>query len=285
MEKKIPEFWRTGKAGEYHVASLLSSFANMMTPHYDVGIDFYCELLESNSSSGLIFLIQVKSTKKFKSSWSKNIEKETINFWISQPFPVFIILFEETSQKCFWMSVEDHRNEWMAQLRSKTKSISIKINRLYELKREGTKKAIFVNKIKSDVVLVNANQGKPSMIGKGYVRQIPILRLSDTSRHNILHNIRIGFDYLINDSLLKKNLKNAYKFGKLLTNLDKAHYDHFLVLARVSRQLKLTKEAKINYQQAIEICKADYNWNQRKQPNDPKIEDIIESIEREKASL
>ena len=49
-------------------------------------------------------------------------------------------------------------------------------------------------------------------------------------------------------------------------------------------QLELTKEAKINYQQAIEICKADYNWNQRKQPNDPKIEDIIESIEREKAS-
>jgi len=133
-----------------------------------------------------------------------------------------------------------------------------------------------------DIVLANAVHGIPHMIGEGYVRSIPVLRLSEVARMNIRHRIRLGFNYLISDYWIGSNLEEAYKLGKLLATFDKDHYDHFVVLARICYQLGRDDEAIENYDSAIEVCKRDKKWNKMKKPEDPSIEEIIETIEKEK---
>jgi len=90
---------------------------------------------------------------------------------------------------------------------------------------------------------------------------------------------------LINDSILRDGLQDAYDLCKLLADFDHGHYDHYLKLARVCRELGKKEEAKENYKKAIEICKADPNWDKKRLPNAPCIGEIIEFIENESLGL
>jgi len=277
---QIPEYRKRGRSGEYEIASLLSTISNIMSPDYDFGLDFYCELLEDNCPSGKFFWVQAKATQKFDETWSQYVEKKTINLWLAQFFPVFVLVFEQTSEKCYWLSVEEHRKEWIEKLGDSTDTVHVTIDRKHVFQRNSEKKE-FIDRIKSDLILTNAIHGVPHMIGDGYVRSIPVLSLSESALSNVRHTVRIGFDYLINDSLIKDNLQGAYDLLKLLADFDTGHYDHFLILARVCRRLGRLGEARANYNIAIGICKDDPNWNKRKKPEDASIEDIIESIEKE----
>ncbi|MHA2408085.1 MAG: hypothetical protein ACXACA_06920, partial [Candidatus Ranarchaeia archaeon] len=175
---------------------------------------------------------------------------------------------------------EENRATWINKLKDSNKSIEVIINRkrLFEKIGENTQ---FIKQVKNDIICANANQGIPNMMGKGYVRSIPILWLSEFARSNIRHRIRLGLDYLIYDSILKKKFQEAYRLSKLLVEFDRSHYDHFLILARICHQLGKKSEARDNYNIAIGICKDDPNWNKRKRPEDVQIEEIIENIEKE----
>ena len=111
MLPAIPEFRIRGKIGEHEVTSLLLTFSNVMIPKLDVGIDFYCELSENSSPCGKFFCVQAKATEKFDEIWSGYIDKKTIALWLNQIFPVFLLLFEQSSQKFYWLSVEKNRKE------------------------------------------------------------------------------------------------------------------------------------------------------------------------------
>jgi tetratricopeptide (TPR) repeat protein len=281
---KIPKFRRIGQSGQLEVASLLSNFANVMIPEYDVGLDFFCELIENDTPSGVLFWVQAKATKDFGSFWCERIDKKTIRLWLKRTSPVFIIVLERSSGLFYWASVHDNREQWLTELDNREETINVRVERLQQLERFG-ENLDFVKKIRHDTILVNAVHGIPSMIGDGYVRSIPVLRLSNAARESVRQRVRLGFDYLIGDSWLKSNLQEAYQLGKLLASFDTGHYDHFVFLARVCRQLAKTEEAKTYYRQAIEVCKSDPNWNKLKTKTDPFIEEIIENLENELNSV
>jgi tetratricopeptide (TPR) repeat protein len=278
---KIPRFRRLGKGGEHQIASILGDLALISYPEFDVGFDFFCELFENNKPSGKFFWVQAKTTKKFNECWKKHIDKKTIALWLKQLYPVFIIIYEKSSDKIYWASVEDKRRVWERKLSDKSKTIEVVINRTNELQKNN-QNLEFVRSVKGDTVLAHAVHGIPQMIGEGYVKIIPVLRLSEIARMNIRHRIRLGFDYLMYDAWLRSDLEEAYNLGKQLATFDKNHYDHFIYLARICYQLGRDDEAIKNYDSAIEICKRDTNWNKRKKATDASIEEIIESIEKEK---
>ena len=166
----------------------------------------------------------------------------------------------------------------------KLNTIEVVVNRSQILKKND-ENLEFKKIVKRDIVLANAVHGVPHMIGEGYVRSIPVLRLSDVARMNVRHRIRLGFNYRMGDSWIRSNLEEAYELAKLLATFDKNHYDHFLFLARICHTLGKDDEAIENYDSAIEVCNRDKNWNILKNPNDPTIEEIIESIQKEKEKL
>ena len=98
---------------------------------------------------------------------------------------------------------------------------------------------------------------------------------------NLRENIRTSLRFLINDSLLKKNIENAYFLCEFLSRLDKGHYDHFMALGHIEKSRGNKEEAKRNFEQAMRICKRDKNWNKLKAPSDPPIEEVITSIRKE----
>lgn len=273
-----------GLSGEFQIASLLSNFSNVMSLGYDVGLDFYCELFENSSLSGKFFWVQAKATQKFDTCWSQRVEKETIELWLGQLFPVFILVIERDSGNCYWSSVEENREIWTKKLNDTNKTIEIFVSRKNILTTNDDNR-LFVERVKEDIILTNANHGIPHMIGDGYVQSIPVLWLSKQAELNIRSSVRLGLDYLINDSILKNGFQSAYEFGRILTEFDRGHYDHFLTLARICRHLGKYAEARDNYNIAIGICKDDPNWNKLKKPQDVTIEEIIEGIEEELADL
>jgi penicillin-binding protein-related factor A (putative recombinase) len=196
-------------------------------------------LLQSGKPSNKIFGIEVKSTGIFKDYYNESIEKDIVRFWLTQPFPVFVVVYEESSDNCYWISVEDHREEWTKELPNDKKSITIRINRSQALAKN--QNSAFIKKMEQDIIIVNANRGIPQFISKGYegytIGYVPILKLSDAARENVRGTIRFGFNYLINDSALRGDLQSAYSLGKQLGEFDHGHYDHFLLLARICRQL------------------------------------------------
>jgi len=278
---KIPKFKRTGKGGEHEIASVLGDFAIIMPPEYDVGFDFFCELLENNQPTGNFFWVQAKTTQKFDENWVQHVDKKTIALWLTQLYPVFIFLYEKSSDMIYWASVEEKRKEWKPKFGDTHKTIEVLVNRSHKLQKND-ENIEFKEIVKRDIVLANAVHGIPHMIGEGYVRSIPVLSLSKVARMNIRHRIRLGFNYLMTDSWIRGNLEEAYELSKLLASFDKHHYDHFLSLARICCQLGRDDEAIKNYDLAIEVCKRDKKWNRMKKPTDPLIEEIIEALEKEK---
>jgi hypothetical protein len=191
MLPKIPEFRKQGRSGEYEIASLLSTFSNVMVPDYDFGLDYYCNLLEGNSPSGKFFWVQAKTTQEFDNDiWSDYIDKKTIVLWLRQVFPVYVLVFEQATEKCYWSSVEEHRKEWLEKLSDTNVSIQVIVDKKHILKRNDDKRE-FIKQIKNDLILTNAIHGIPHMIGDGYVRSIPILVLSEPVITNLRGKIRL----------------------------------------------------------------------------------------------
>ena len=283
--KGITKGQRLGGSGESYVEARLKSFAQVSRPAhlFEYAIDFYCRLIQNGKPSNEIFGVEVKSTNNFNKYYHESIEKDIVEFWLTQPFPVYVAVYEESTDNCYWLSVEDNRKKWIKKLLDNNKSVTITLDRTNIFGKEQYE--VFIKKIKSDIIKVNANRGIPQFVSEGYkgyaIGHIPILKLSDAARENVRGKIRFGLNYLVNDSILRQDLPSAYAVSKLLTQFDHGHYDHFALHARICRKLGKTEEAKKNYKIAIQICKADPNWDKNRRPNAPLIGEIIRSIEYE----
>jgi hypothetical protein len=286
--RKIPWSQRLGSIGESVIESRLKYFSNPMKPNYDVGIDFFCELLENGSPSLKFFLVQAKGSQHFDDKWGRSFDRQTIYFWLSQPFPLYIIVYDEVDKNCYWMSIEEQRNSLMRRLKtSDTKTVYITIDRTRILKQD--RNIEFVQKIKEDLESLNFRlnlaRGTPQFIGEGYVRSIPIIYLPENLITNIRERIRISMNYLIQNYLLRNDISNAYSLCEFLTKFDRGHYDHFVLFGDICELLGKREEACSSYSQAIKICEGDKNWNKLKKPTDPSIEDIIATIEKKMRKL
>jgi len=96
---KIPWETRLGDIGEDVIKSRLRYFAIPTKYERDVGIDFYCELLEKDSPS-IPFYVQAKATEYFDKNWGASIKKRTTQYWLTRPFPVFLVVYDENNDEC-----------------------------------------------------------------------------------------------------------------------------------------------------------------------------------------
>lgn len=278
----ISDNQRMGSVGESFIEGILKNFSQVLRPSIlqDYALDFFCKLYDGRTPSNEGFYIQAKTTKSLGSVWKQSIPRHIIEFWLAQVYPAYVIVYDESTKNCFWISVEDNREEWISKFRNGNKTITVKVNSSNKFDETS-----FVLKVHKDGIRVKANHGIPVFVSKGYVGVIPYIKLSDNSRTLVRQTVRLGFDYLIYDNIIGNNFQEAYELCKLLTTFDLGHYDHFLLMARICKQLGKRQEALDNYDLAIKICKSDPNWNKRKLPSDPYIEDIIRMIEEEKGQL
>lgn len=97
----------TGISAAEALSSTLTNFANVVSVpvENDFGIDFMCELIKSNSPTGIPFYVQCKGTDKTiqdKTSFSIQIKVSTINYWLINNAPVLLILVDKERQKFYW---------------------------------------------------------------------------------------------------------------------------------------------------------------------------------------
>jgi len=281
---------RLGGIGETAIEHRLRYFSQPLKtlPEHDEGIDFYCILDGTDSLPSRIFLVQAKATEHFDSRWGRSFDKETIEFWLSQLYPVYIVVYDEISKNCYWYSIEEKRDAMARMLASpekKTIYLAIDKTRMLALDRNDD----FVRKINEDSdslsFRLNLVRGTPQSVDKGYVRKRHTLLLPDFVMSNIRSGVRTSLNYLIDNYVYRNDIDTAYNLCKFLTTFDKGHYDHFVLLGNICSLLGRREEACSSYRQAIEICKEDKEWNLRKKPTDPPIEDVIASIEKGMKSL
>lgn len=113
VTKKISWNRRLGGIGESTIESRLKYFSIPMKPEpeHDVGVDFHCELIENGSPSSKFFLVQAKGTQHFDDKWGQSFDIPTIHFWLSRPFPLYIIVYDDGAKNCYWISIEEQRNK------------------------------------------------------------------------------------------------------------------------------------------------------------------------------
>jgi len=285
----IPWSRRLGGIGESAIETRLKYFSTPLKtqPEHDEGIDFYCVLEGDRSLPSRLFLIQAKGTSYFDKAWSRSFDKRIVQLWLNQLCPVYLVAYDEVGKQCYWMSIEENRDKLTEFLASDKKTIRLTISKTSVL--EEGKNADFVRRINEDLKSVNFRtnliRGTPQLEGEGYVRRFRTLVLPDTLIGNIREGVRTSMNYLIYNSLYRKDINNAYILCKFLTEFDTEHYDHFVLVGNICKLLNRPDEALSNYQKAIDICKGDKNWNALKGPADSSIEDIIKSIEEEMDKL
>jgi hypothetical protein len=104
-------------------------------------------LLENDSPS-IPFYVQAKGTEHFDENWGASIKKTTIQYWLTRPFPVFLVAFDENDRNCYWMSIEEQRYALMNRLFKDTaKTLYLKMDRSHILERGKESNIDFKTKI------------------------------------------------------------------------------------------------------------------------------------------
>ena len=278
-QAQLPWNNRLGTVGESAIKSRLAYFSNPTKYEEDVGIDFYCELIEDDSPSNP-FYVQAKGTEHFDGSWGRGIPKSTITYWLQQQHPVFLIVHDDKTATCYWMSVEDYRYDLIQKIfTSDSDTIYIKMDKSNILERGKDRNKAFIAKVKDDVVSVQLFRGRPQFIGQEYVKRIPPRPRSNIELLQARETARACLYSLIQHYLAENDLKTAYTYCQFLAGFDKSHYNHFVWLGNIAKALGRTEVAKESFEQALRICRADKNW-----PRDS-MEKLIASIEDEMRGL
>ena len=110
MEKKLPKFKianKTGITSSEFLSSILSEFSIVIPipTEKDMGIDMRCELLKEEMPTGLHYNIQCKGTDKVdeeKNYYSIQIKVSTINYWLQQKEPTFLIVVDRENNSAYW---------------------------------------------------------------------------------------------------------------------------------------------------------------------------------------
>lgn len=258
---KVPWETRLADIGEDEIKIRLRYFSNPVKYARDVGIDFYCELLEDDSP-GIPFYVQAKGTEHFDDDWGAGIKKSTITYWLLQSFPVFLIVYDENARECYWMSIEDHRYDLVKKMdKTSSETIYLKLDRSHIFERKRGENKEFIGKIKEDFRSVMLFRGWPLPKGEGYVKIVPDPPRSKAELRRIRENVRQSlYSLLIHYFFLRRDLKNAYPLCEFLTKFDKGHYNHFVWFGQINKALGKKAEAKKWFEEALRICQGDPNW-------------------------
>jgi len=255
---KIPWKMRLGDIGEAEIKKRLSYFSNPTKYDRDVGIDFYCELLEDDSPSSA-FYIQAKATCYLDPDWCAHVKKSTVSYWLRRPFPVFLVVYDKTAKDCHWMSIEDQRRDLSGRMsETSSDSISVRMEKTHLL--EEGKNAEFIRKVKDDLFSLEMSRGWPQFKGEEYVKQAPPPPRSHREYLLFKESTRSCLYSLLNYYLSQGDLDNAHLLAEFLTEFDKSHYNHFVWLGQINKALGRKEAAKQSFEKALEIAERDRNW-------------------------
>lgn len=110
MQRKLPQVPHTTKIG-YSASELLSSVLGMFSnvvpipTEKDLGIDMRAELLSGSIPVGLFYNVQCKGTEDViidEKDIAVKIKVTTINYWLHQKEPTFLVVVDRTIQKFYW---------------------------------------------------------------------------------------------------------------------------------------------------------------------------------------
>lgn len=172
-----------GIAGESLVSHILSHskecFVRPVSGQTDIGIDLYCELVNSHYH----FWVQVKSGKQVK--WKKgkeisfsSVPIKSVKYWLKQPIPVFLIGVTDVAlnNKNFddWIWVCDV-HEWaqdpkvQRKLKENKNSITIKVKQSHKRIKIGHTDAFFKERVPEAIFRAGASKGiiNPVKLGEG----------------------------------------------------------------------------------------------------------------------
>jgi hypothetical protein len=259
--------------GESATEAVLKTFAQVFrpVPLLEYSIDFYCRLIHRGKPV-TPFWVEVKSFKGIMEKWNKSVKRETAIFWLNQLSPVFIAIYDINNDNCYWISVEDKREIWSKKLENNAKTITLKIDKSQILKKPNCSNIDFVQKIEKDTISVGIAYGIPAVIskgGKGVTAgygffEFPNIELSEGAKFTFQQKIRFSLNFLIKNEYSRKNLFEAYRLCKILTQFDKSHYDHFELIGDICLQIRKPDEAIIYYDFAIDMFRRDPNWDKNR---------------------
>ena len=273
---KVPWTTRLGTIGEAQVKAHLAYFSIVTKYETDPGIDFYCELLENDSPS-LPFYVQAKGTEHFDDAWGQSIAKPTLVYWLHQPAPVFLMVYDDINGLCYWMSIEELRYRLIEQIfTTDSATVYVRMDRTHPLERNLNQGLI--DRIKDDTTLVGLFRGQAVFRGDGYVKQLPSPPRSDLELVRIKENVRAGLYSLVQHSIAMQDIPTANLYCKFLADFDSDHYNHFVWLGQINLSNGNRTEAVTNFQRALEICEADKVWP--KESLQPIIDGIKEQLQK-----
>ena len=275
---KAPWNQRLGGIGEAEINKCLLYFSIPTKYDLDVGIDYYCELLE-NSSPTDSFYVQAKGTEHFDDDWGRSIKKSTIMYWLTRPFPVFLMIYDEKEKECYWMSIEDKRYELLTKMDSASESIHIKVDKSRILIDGKDMNNEFIKKIRDDLVSIGLWQGHPIPKGREYVKQMPGPPRSNIELRRSKSYLRMNISSLIQHYMLVEDWDNAYICCDFLTKFDKNHYNHFVWFGQINAIIGNKEKARKSYEEALNICERDKKWPKES------MDRLKESIKREIAEI
>lgn len=275
---KVPWTTRLGTIGECQIKVCLSYFSISNKYETDPGIDFYCELLENDSPS-LPFYVQAKSTEHFDGHWGVSIPKPTLVYWLYQPAPVFLIVYDDVNKRCYWMPIEEIRYLLIEQIFfTESKTVYVKMDRTHELEQGQHLNQDLINRIKQDTSLVQLFRGQAVFRGDGYVSQLPPTPRSELELVRIKENVRAGLYSLVQHCNTSQDINAAKLYCEFLVEFDLDHYNHFIWLGQINLAEGNHSEAVKNFRRALEICETDKIWPI--ETLQPIIDDIKEQLEK-----
>lgn len=251
----IPWNQKIGDIGESEIEARLRRVSAATKISRDVGIDFFCELLIDEKPL-LPFYVQAKSAAHWDSNQGRSIDKGTIVFWLSKPYPVYVLFYDDKCDICYWYPVEAHRYELIGKLFS-TESESIYIsfsrNNIFD-KGENIE---FKDQLHNDYQSLMAFQGNPQFGGTSYVKSVPPPPRSDLEYERAKLNARASLYSLIQLHLINKEADTARDFAEAVAKFDKSHHTHFVWLGYLYKEKGIKNLAIDNFRKAIDICQKD----------------------------
>ena len=264
---RVPWSTRLGDIGQSEIESRLRHFSTVHPYHRDLGIDYYCELLEDDRPS-TPFYVQAKSTGHFDDSWRSSIKTKTITYWLGQPHPVFLIVYNEKNDLCHWMSIEHKRYDLVPETLTAKDTTNLKMDRGHVLKKGKGMNDEFISKVEEDARSIALWLGHPQPAGKGYVKTIPPAPRSPKELSSLKEQVRMNIYSLVQHYLFQvHDLTNARLLCEFLARFDRSHFNQFFWLAMIDKQ-QGNKEAAIeNCKLALEICERHQQWPRESMEN------------------
>lgn len=257
----VPWTTRLGAAAESEIKARLDRFCVASKYDVDPGLDFYCELLGENESPTMPFYVQAKGTDHFNGSWSAQVRKQTVSYWLEQPHPVFLIVYDNEANRCLWLSVESQRYDLYDRMRTFAgDSIRLRVHEWPELSREQDSIDSFVSLLKDADLSLRAFLGNPNFRGEGYVKQVPMRPRANVEMKRMANTVRACLYSLIQHYAATGDDAKAILCCDFLAKFDLSHFTHYVWRGNLAQASGDYRKAKDSYMAALDICLRDEKW-------------------------